>query len=168
VFFTATEKGPWSSYLCFPCSWDDRHAATSPTGACPPVAGISNGDSGHWGSLAGSNIYSAGTDWEDSCTKAEPQEQRGLTLYTLVSRLQKQKAKLNIWLHVTSLAILFPSARWPSCFNSLSFLSLLCHPFPLPHYQNTACLFFFWPPPCYIILPFDAQTHPGSKSIILI
>jgi protein-S-isoprenylcysteine O-methyltransferase Ste14 len=31
-----------------------------------------------------------------------------------------------------------PSAMWPSsCFNSLSFISLLCHPFPLLHYQNT-------------------------------
>jgi hypothetical protein len=34
---------------------------------------------------------------------------------------------------------------WPSsCFNSLSFISLLCHPFPLLHYKNTACLFLFW------------------------
>jgi hypothetical protein len=30
-----------------------------------------------------------------SCPKAEPQKQRGLTLYTLASRLQKQKAKLS-------------------------------------------------------------------------
>jgi hypothetical protein len=37
-----------------------------------------------------------------------------------------------------------PSAMWPSCFNVLSFISLLCHPFPLPHCQNTACLFLFW------------------------
>jgi hypothetical protein len=40
-------------------------------------------------------FYCAGTDSKDSCTKAEPQEQRGFTLYTLVSRLQKEKAKLN-------------------------------------------------------------------------
>jgi hypothetical protein len=47
------------------------------------------------GRLAGSNGYCVGTDPVDSCPKAEPREQRGLTLYTLASRLQKQKAKLN-------------------------------------------------------------------------
>jgi hypothetical protein len=31
----------------------------------------------------------------DSCPKAELQEQRGLTLNTFASRLQKQTAKLN-------------------------------------------------------------------------
>jgi hypothetical protein len=34
-------------------------------------------------------------DSGDSCPKIEPLEQRGLTLYTLASRLQKQKAKPN-------------------------------------------------------------------------
>jgi hypothetical protein len=45
--------------------------------------------------LAGSNAYGASTDPVDLSPKAEPREQRGLTLYTLASRLQKQKAKLN-------------------------------------------------------------------------
>jgi hypothetical protein len=40
-------------------------------------------------------FYCAGTDSADSCPKAEPREQRGLTFYTLASRLQEQKAKLN-------------------------------------------------------------------------
>jgi hypothetical protein len=40
-------------------------------------------------------FYCAGTDSADLCPKVEPQEQRGLTLYTLASRLQKQKAKLD-------------------------------------------------------------------------
>jgi hypothetical protein len=40
-------------------------------------------------------FYCASTDPADSCPKAEPWEQRVLTLYTLASRLQKQKAKLN-------------------------------------------------------------------------
>jgi hypothetical protein len=48
-----------------------------------------------WGKLAGRNVYCASTDPEDLCPKAEPREQRGLTLYTVASRLQKQKAKLN-------------------------------------------------------------------------
>jgi hypothetical protein len=44
------------------------------------------------------------------------------------------------------LGIPFPSAMWPSsCFNSLRFISLLCHPFSMTSYQNTACLFLFWP-----------------------
>jgi hypothetical protein len=40
-------------------------------------------------------FYCASTDSVDSCPKAEPREQRGLTLYTLASRLQKQKARSN-------------------------------------------------------------------------
>jgi hypothetical protein len=56
---------------------------------------IMSWDRSLWGRLAGSNVYCAGTDSADLCPKAEPREQRGLTLYTLASRLQKQKAKLN-------------------------------------------------------------------------
>jgi hypothetical protein len=48
-----------------------------------------------WGRLEASNIYCASTEPADSCPKANPREQRGLTLYTIPSRLQKQKAKLN-------------------------------------------------------------------------
>jgi hypothetical protein len=40
-------------------------------------------------------FYCADIDPADLCPKREPQEQRELTLYTLASRLQKQKAKLN-------------------------------------------------------------------------
>jgi hypothetical protein len=40
-------------------------------------------------------LYFSSTDPVDLCPKAEPGEQRGLTLHTLASRLQKQKAKLN-------------------------------------------------------------------------
>jgi hypothetical protein len=40
-------------------------------------------------------FYCAHRDPADSCPKAEPREQRDLTLCTLASRLQKQKAKLN-------------------------------------------------------------------------
>jgi hypothetical protein len=40
-------------------------------------------------------FYCASTDLADSCPKAETQEQRGLTLYSLASRLQKQKTRSN-------------------------------------------------------------------------
>jgi hypothetical protein len=40
-------------------------------------------------------FYCAGTDSMDLTPKAEPQEQRGLPLYTLASRLQKQEARFN-------------------------------------------------------------------------
>jgi hypothetical protein len=40
-------------------------------------------------------FYCAGPDSEDSYPKAEPREQGDLTLFTLASRLQKQKAKLT-------------------------------------------------------------------------
>jgi hypothetical protein len=46
-------------------------------------------------------FYGARTDSADSCPNAESQEQRGLTLYTLASRLQKQKEGLiHIWLYL--------------------------------------------------------------------
>jgi hypothetical protein len=48
-----------------------------------------------------------------------------------------------MWLHWL---VHFPSAMWPSCFNSLSFISLLCHPCSLSCRQNTVSLFFFWSP----------------------
>jgi hypothetical protein len=58
------------------------------------------------------SFYFADTGPEDFCLKSEPREQRGgLTLYTLASGLQKQKAKLNPHMaDVTPLATSFPSA----------------------------------------------------------
>jgi hypothetical protein len=47
------------------------------------------------GTEAFSRKVCADTDPVDSCPKAEPQEERHLTLYTLASRLQKQKARSN-------------------------------------------------------------------------
>jgi hypothetical protein len=47
-----------------------------------------------------------------------------------------------LWLHWL---FHFPSAMWP-CFNSLSFISLLCHPFLLFCVQNIVCLFLFCTP----------------------
>jgi hypothetical protein len=67
----------------------------SQTSKPPSNVEITSWHNGHWGRLAGGNVYCAGTDPVDSCPKAEPEEQRGLILYTLATRLQKQKAKLN-------------------------------------------------------------------------
>jgi hypothetical protein len=94
-----------------------------------------------WGWLAGSNVYCASTDPVDLCPKAEPREQRGLTLYTLASRLQKQKAKLNPHMAACDFIGYFISLvlMWSSRFNSLSFISLLCHPLP-SRCQNTVCV----------------------------
>jgi hypothetical protein len=47
-------------------------------------------------------FYCASTDSVDSCPKAEPQEQRGLTLYTVASRLQKQEARYSLYMVVCS------------------------------------------------------------------
>jgi hypothetical protein len=40
-------------------------------------------------------FYCVSTDSADSSPKAEPQEQRGLTLNILASRLQKQEPRFN-------------------------------------------------------------------------
>jgi hypothetical protein len=49
------------------------------------------------------------------------------------------------------------------------YLPAMPSPSPLPHYQNKDLpAIFSDSPPCYIIPSFDAQTHLGSKSIILI
>jgi hypothetical protein len=66
--------------------------------------------------------------------EAEPREQRGLTLSTLASRLQKQEAMFNPHMVACESVGYFT----PQCYVAfLSFISLLCHPLPLLHYQNT-------------------------------
>jgi hypothetical protein len=60
-------------------------------------------------------FYCAGTDAEDSCPKAEPREQRGLTLYTLASRVQKRTAGSNPYMVI---------------FNSLGYFTLVLRDFP--------------------------------------
>jgi hypothetical protein len=46
------------------------------------------------------SFYSASTDSGDLCPKTEPGEQSFLTLFTLESRLQKQKAKSNTYVAI--------------------------------------------------------------------
>jgi hypothetical protein len=91
-------------------------------------------------------FYCASTDSADSCPKAEPQEQRGLTLYTLASRLQKQKEKFNPHMAACDfIGYFIPSVLRDLLHVSiLSFISLLCHPFPLLHIRRQICLFLFW------------------------
>jgi hypothetical protein len=119
------------------------------------VAGISRWDMGHWGSLAVSNVLLCLHRLSGLVSKGWVREKRGLTLYTLPSRLQKRKARFNPYMVAcNSIGYFSPSATWPSsCFNSLSFISLLCCPFPLLHYQNTnlsiSFFFFFSSPPYY-------------------
>jgi hypothetical protein len=62
-------------------------------------------------------FYCASTDSVDSCPKAEPRQQRGLTLYTLASRLQKQKARSNPCMVI---------------FNFIGYFTLVLCDFPLP------------------------------------
>jgi hypothetical protein len=83
-------------------------------------------------------FYCAGTDSADSCPKAKPQEQRGLPLYTLASRLQEQKAKLNPHMAACDFIGYFIFTVLCDLHVSilLSFISLLYHLFPLSR-QNT-------------------------------
>jgi hypothetical protein len=53
-------------------------------------------------------FYCASTDSADLCPKAEPQEQRGVTLYTLVNRWQKQKARFNLYMVTHNFIGYFP------------------------------------------------------------
>jgi hypothetical protein len=72
-------------------------------------------------------LYCAGTDPADSCPKAEHQEQRGLTLYTL-ARLQKEKARSNAYMVI---------------FNSIGYFTLVLHDFPPPQCSVTLSMFRF-------------------------
>jgi hypothetical protein len=96
----------------------------------------------------------------DSCPKAEPWEQRGLTLYTLASRLQKQKARSNPYIVIFNFIGYFtlvlrdfplPGSAWPpSCSDFSGFSSLLCHPYlPATFSGLRPGLFSSYPPPCY-------------------
>jgi hypothetical protein len=84
-------------------------------------------------------FYFPGKTQADLYPKAEPREQRGLTLYTLASRLQRQKARSNPYMVIFNSIDYFtlvlhnfppPSATWPSsCSDSSGFISLPCHPY---------------------------------------
>jgi hypothetical protein len=83
----------------------------------------------------------------DLCPKAEPHEQRGLTLYIFASRLQKQKqSSTRIWLHVTSLAISFPQCYVNFMFQFFKFfLSALPSPYPVSSSEHSLSVSFLPP-----------------------
>jgi hypothetical protein len=58
----------------------------------------------------------------------------------------KEQSSTHIWLHVTSLAI--PFLQYYVIFFMFQFFKFYLSALPplsLPYYQNTACLFLFWP-----------------------
>jgi hypothetical protein len=109
---------------------------------------------GHWGSLAGSNSLLCQHRTSGLVSKGWAPRTKGSHLIYPCKQVTEPKSKAQptygcMWLHWL---FHFPSAMWPSsCFISLSFISLLCHPFSLSHYQNTAC-FSSGPPPWNINL----------------
>jgi hypothetical protein len=92
----------------------------------------------------------------DSCPKAEPQEQRGLTLYILANRLQKQKANLNPYtVDINLLAISF-SQCYVTFFMFQFFkfyLSAMPSLPPATLSEHKLVCFFSGPPPCYRTTP---------------
>jgi hypothetical protein len=96
--------------------------------------------------LAGSNILLCQHRLSGLVSKGwAPRTKRPHLIY-LCKQVTEAKSNVQptyvcMWLHWL---FHFPSAMWPSCFNSLSFISLLCHPFSL-FYQKIVCLFVFWP-----------------------
>jgi hypothetical protein len=81
----------------------------------------------------------------DSCTKAEPREQMGLTLYTLANRLQKQKSRSNPYMVI---------------FNFIGYFTLVLCDFSPPQCYMTLLMFRYLRfylsampslPPCYFL-----------------
>jgi hypothetical protein len=101
------------------------------------LVGISSWDTRHWGSLAGSNIFLCWHRLSGLESTGWALRTKGSHLIYFARRLQKQKAKLNPYMFACNFIGYF-IVTWPFlCFNSLSFISLLWHHFPLLHYQNT-------------------------------
>jgi hypothetical protein len=81
----------------------------------------------------------------------------------------KRQSSTHRWLHVTSLATSFSQSYVTFMFQFFKFYhSALPSPPPGSLSEHQPVCFSSGPPPCYIIPPFDAWTHLGSKSIILI
>jgi hypothetical protein len=110
--------------------------------------------------LAGSNILLCQHSLSRLLSKGWAQEQRGLTLYTLASRLQKQKARSNPYMVVFNFIGYFtlvlcdfplPGTTWPSTRSDFSdFISLVCHPYLSATFSGLRPrLLSSDPPPCY-------------------
>jgi hypothetical protein len=113
----------------------------------PPrnVAGISNWDTEHWGSLEGSNVLSCHHRPSRLVSKGWAPRTKAHLIYpckqVTETKSKAQPAYCCMWLHWPFYS---PSPRWAPSYFTSNFISLLCHPFPLPHYQTIACLFLFW------------------------
>jgi hypothetical protein len=114
--------------------------------------------------LAGSNILLCRHRLSGLVSKGWASRTKDLTLYTLASRLQKQKARSNPYMvifnfigYFTLVLCDFPllGTMWPSsCSDFSGFISLLCHSyFPATFSGLRPRLFSSDPPPCYIIPP---------------
>jgi hypothetical protein len=91
-------------------------------------------------------IVPAQTEW--SCVQRLSPENKEVSpcIPLQAGYRSKKQSSTHTWLHVTSLAISIPPVLCDLFYVLifLSFISLLCHTFSLPHYQNTACPFLFW------------------------
>jgi hypothetical protein len=117
--FRIIRRTKWHS-----CAWNAQHRII--------VAGILSWDMGHWGSLAGSNVLLGQHRLRGLVSKGwAPRSKRSHLIYPCKQVTEaKSKAQSSygcMWLHWLFHS---PSAVWPSCFNSLSFISVLCHPSP--------------------------------------
>jgi hypothetical protein len=118
----------------------------------------------------------------DSCPKAEPREQRGLTLYTLASRLQKQKARSNPYMVIFNFIGYFslmlcdfsPPQCYVTTFLMFRFLRFYLSALPSPPLATFSglrpSLFSSDRPPCYTIhqvriVPFQVSTLLQGVSI---
>jgi hypothetical protein len=158
---------------CIPATREVKNHHLCNPGSKPPrnVTGILIWDMGPWDNSAGSNILLC---WHRlSRLMSKGWEQRGIALYTLASRLQKEKARSKPYM-VTCNSIGYftlvlcdflpppsalptASAIWPfPHLDSLGFISLLCHPYlPATLSEHGPCLSLF----------FSSLLHPwlGSK-----
>jgi hypothetical protein len=99
--------------------------------------------------------------------KTEPPKQRGFTLYTFASRLQKQDARFNPYMLYASLLATSPSeiCDRPHIHNLLNFISLLCCPLlPATKPQSTNHKLVFLKSPYLQQEPAESKvTKPTKK-----
>jgi hypothetical protein len=90
-------------------------------------------------------FISAGSGSADSHPKAEPREQRGLTLSTLASRLQKQKARFHPYMVTCNCWLLHPQCYvnfFTFRFLKFYFPAMPSPPPPTLSEHKLACFFF--------------------------
>jgi hypothetical protein len=111
------------------------------------------------------------TDSVDCCPKAEPWEQICLTLYTLASRLQKQKAKLSPQMAACDfIGYFIPPVLCDLLHVSVLQVLSLCFAIPsscLTIRRTQPVCFSFGPPPCYKVTKFvgapQLKSHTGGR-----